>query len=497
MTDKKLTSADLDALHREDGDSVITFDGNKIPKPKFMMTHHANLERLINKFGNNVINTTSKWHSWRGTHWVENDNDIYTYALELPAIIEKEAKLLEGKYYKERIKWATESSMKGNIEAVIGLAKKLLTVSEDKINNSPWLLNCLNGTVDLRTGELLQHNPNDFITKICPINYNKNAKCENFINVIARVCLEEDRETKAVVNFLQRWFGYCATGSVREQKMIVHWGSGSNGKSTIIDIIAHVLGDYSSVAPPGLLMSSGNERHPTEIASLFSKRMVTAHETAEGGTLREDFVKQATGGDKMMARYMREDFFEFSPTHKLQLLTNHKPTIRGQDHAIWRRVLLVPYNASFGDADIVAMGLAKFVKDENIFDNMMKEKEGILAWIVEGAIKWFVDGLQPPDLVVNASKDYKHEQDRILQFIKEECVIGAELNCQLYGKKTEESAFKRYGDWCDDNGFKPLGRNKFGEALERIIPSAKREEKKKNGKDRIFINGLSLKQEEI
>lgn len=499
MENNGLTDADITALNQ--GEFIMAIDGQQIPKALYPTTDQANLQRLADKFGSRLFFSAGFWHAWDGTRWAINESEVYKYACQLSDIILSERKTADEKLSKELVKWAKKSEMRGSIEGVVALGKKVLVMAENQLDSDPWLLNCHNGTIDLRTSELKPHNPDNYITKMCNVKYDRHAKCEFFLKVIARVCLEEDRTTKAVVNFIQRWFGYCCTGSVREQKILVHWGSGSNGKSTILDIIAHLLGDYACTAAPGLLVSTSNDRHSCEIADLFNKRMVTAHETSEGGVLREDFVKQATGGDKLKARFMRENFFEFAPTHKLQLLTNHKPTIKGQDHAIWRRVLLVPYHASFGDLEDVAMGFAKFIKEPEIFDNLLKEKEGIFAWLIEGARQWFLDGLQPPEVVLNASKDYKTEQDRVLQFIKEECIIGIDYSEQLYGKKEERSLLKVYTEWCSDNAFKALGRNKFGDAIERIVAGAHKSEKKVNisgkMKDRIIINGLKLKEENI
>ena len=261
--------------------------------------------------------------------------------------------------------WGVRSESKGAIEAAIGLARKMLTVDVSMLDRDPLLLNCLNGVVDLRTGEVRPHDSADLITKLAPVEYrglSDDARCAAWEQALLEIC----GGAADVVGFLRRWFGYCATGLVREQVFVVHWGDGSNGKSVVLDTLARVLGDYAGVAAPGLIASSGRDggdRHPTEIASLLGKRMVTAHETQEGVQLREAFVKQATGGDTMTARYMREDFFEFAPTHKLQLLTNSKPVVKGQDHGIWRRVRLVAYTQRFGTEEEVAANLATRVKD--------------------------------------------------------------------------------------------------------------------------------------
>ena len=349
------------------------------------------------KFGRHMIVVAGQWHGWDGRRWRRDDSDVHKQAQALSKIIHAEASEWRAKkatgddkktndaIAEALDKWAARSEMKSTLDNCLAMVKKVHTVDESRIDSDPWLLNCLNGTVDLRTGVVKPHDPADYITKLCPVAYDPQARAPTWEHTLAKVTLEERAPTRPLVAFLQRWFGYCATGSVREQQFVVHYGAGSNGKSTVIDTVAAVLGDYAGAAAPGLLMSKAHESHPTEIADLFARRMVTAHETGEGGVLREDFVKQATGGDRMKARYMRADFFEFAPTHKIQLLTNYKPVIRGQDAGIWRRVLLVPYLARFGSREDVVAGRAHHVKDTTILERLKAEAQGVLTWLVLGA----------------------------------------------------------------------------------------------------------------
>lgn len=214
------------------------------------------------------------------------------------------------------------------------------------------------------------------------------------------------------------------------------------------------------------MVSTSKDKHPTEIADLFGRRMVTAHESGEGGYLREDFIKQATGGDKIKARFMRMDFFEFHPTHKLQLLTNHKPIIKGQDNGIWRRVLLVPYEARFASSEEVNAGRAHFVKDTKTAEYVKAELPGILAWIVKGAQAWYQDGLQEPDSVLAASKDYQTEQDRVQQFVNECCVTGKGKLGTLTGPF---GIYEAYRKWCLEGGIQAVSRRKLTQELERVV----------------------------
>lgn len=460
-----------------------------IPEAKHLTTDQANAGRIVSKFGKRLIVVAGQWYAWTGMRWEKDDGEVYRYACRLSQIIHAEgdtwrAKKAHSAEETEKnnaiadalAKWAQRSEMKATIEAAVSLAKKMLAVDEDQIDRNPWLLNCVNGTVDLRTGALGPHNPEDFITKLAPLEYDPAVHSPVWESVVARVTLEEGMTTRPMANFLQRWFGYCATGSTREQSFVVHYGQGSNGKSTILDTVAEVLGDYAATAAPGLLVGHGADRHPTEIADLFGRRMVTAHETGEGGQLKEDTVKQLTGSDKVKARFMRADFFEFDPTHKLQLLTNHKPIIKGQDNGIWRRVLLMPYLARWASAEDVKAGRAHFVKDTRIAEQLKAEIQGVLTWVVEGARQWFQDGLQPPDAVLAASRDYQAEQDRVGQFISECCELGQQHEALLAGDFG--GLYETYRGWCGEGGFHALSKIRLVQELERCVPGFKRVSKK-------------------
>lgn len=333
-----------------------------ITAAQHLCTDLANANRISRNYGKKLMVVGDVWYTWSGKHWVREDSHLWRDVSTLSKIIKSEesrwrlkaSKAPEGSQDRRDKtavadalkKWGITSEFRSSMLAAIGILQKMLTVSGECVNADVWLLNVNNGTVDLRTGVLREHRPEDHITRLINIDYVPDAKCPNWLAVLAKITLEDQLgPSKPQVRFLKRWFGYCATGSVREHKFLVHYGQGSNGKSTIIDTIAQVMGDYSATAAPGLMISRGNDNHPTEIADLFGKRMVTAHESKAEGNLREDFIKQATGGDKLKARFMRGDFFEWSPTHKLQLLTNHKPTVKGQDNGIWRRILLMPYPA--------------------------------------------------------------------------------------------------------------------------------------------------------
>lgn len=491
----------LDALGYDDAADVfgeITDDAEarkerSIPEAKHLCTDQANANRIVNAFKSKLMSVAGRWFVWDGKRWRPDDGEVVVKAMSLSKLIHKEADQWRGKKAKsadEREKyikiaeslegWAKKSEMQGTINAALNLTKNVLAVETKYVDSHQWLLNVNNGTVDLRTGSIKPHDPEDLITKLIDIDYKPDALCPVWEEVLLRVTREEGDIGHPIFRFLQRWFGYGLTGSTREQKFVVHYGSGRNGKSTIIDTIAGVMGEYAGVAAPGLMMASAGERHPTEIADLFGRRMVTAHESGEGGVLREEFVKQATGSDKLKARLMQKDFFEFAPTHKLQMLTNHKPIIKGQDEGIWRRVALVPYLTRFGSEEEVQAGTAQYVRDTKVTERLERERPGILAWLVAGCVEWYTDGLNPPDVVMAASREYQNEQDRVLQFVNEVCELGGDMieqyQCYLTNG-THEGIYPAYNRWCKIGGMHPLSKPNFLAGIERVVPKFRKEER--------------------
>jgi putative DNA primase/helicase len=253
---------------------------------------------------------------------------------------------------KKNLKWALESESARRINAMLDLARSEpgIPILPDQMDSDPWLFNCVNGTLDLRTGKLREHRREDYITKVCPTRYNANAVCKAWLRFLGGVFPDDEGEPDTeLITFNQRLLGRCLTGDVSEQILPIFWGSGANGKSTLINAILETMGDdYAMKANADLLMTSRGERHPTELAQLFGMRLVVASETHQGRRINETLVKDLTGGEPIRARRMREDFWEFKPTRKVILLTNHKPRVAGTDEGIWRRLRLLPFTTTFG-----------------------------------------------------------------------------------------------------------------------------------------------------
>jgi putative DNA primase/helicase len=341
---------------------------------------------------------------------------------------------------------ALGSEREPRIQAMVRLARSEpgIPVRIDQLDADPWLLNCHNGTIELRTGNLRPHDRADLITKLAPVSYDPAAACPYWDAFLERILPEP-----MVRSFLQRGIGYGLTGDVSEQVIFILYGTGANGKSTLLNVLLDLLGDYGKQAAPELLTVKRGEVHPTEVADLAGCRLVSSIETEEGRRMAEALVKQLSGGDRLKARFMRQDFFEFDPTHKIFLAVNHRPVIRGTDHAIWRRIRLIPFAVTIPEAE----------QDKHLGDKLRLEYPGILAWAVQGCLAWQREGLGAPEQVREANEAYRNEMDVLGPFLEECCVIG-KVRCVA-----SNDLYAAYTKWCQESGEHPISQKALGERL--------------------------------
>ena len=293
----------------------------------------------------------AKWLVWNGRFWSRDDTgEVHRLAEATVRGMYQEAAKSPSRERREDLGgWAVKCESHERRAKMLASAQAIegIPVRPEDLDRDPWLLNVRNGTIDLRTGKRRPHAREDLITRGIDVDYDPAAVCPTWDRFIREVFASE-AETIA---FVQRAVGYSITGDVREHAFFIAYGAGSNGKSTLLDAIHGLLGAYAGRVPAELLMARRGEHHPTERATLYGKRFVSSSETGEGRWLAEGLVKSLTGGDPIECRRMREDFWEFRPTHKLWLATNHKPQIRGTDHAIWRRIHLIPFGVTFHEPE--------------------------------------------------------------------------------------------------------------------------------------------------
>ena len=295
------------------------------------------------------------------------------------------------------------------VRAVLEQAQSLVGIDADAIefDSDPWLLNCRNGTVDLRTGELLNHNREHIITKLCPMRFNPDAKCPRYMQTLNEAFLGDEE----LIYYWQWIMGYALTGDTTHQCFFILYGSGSNGKTTLLVAFKEVLGpDFScEINPEALLKNRGG--YSSEIANLRGLRFVTCMETGQGRRLNESLIKALTGGDAIQARHLYQEPFEFTPQMKLFFGTNHRPTIRDDSLGMWRRVRLIPFEAKFEGEDC----------EQDLAEILRTEREGIFALAVRGAMRT-ADGEPPlPDKVKAATQTYQSDEDTLAQFLENEC----------------------------------------------------------------------------
>jgi putative DNA primase/helicase len=414
----------------------------------FNLTDLGNSERFVAHHGENVryCYPWRQWLVWTGARWASDDTGrVHRLAKETVRRIYGEAAAAEDEGRRKALaQHATRSEAEGKIRAMLELVKSEVPVSPDELDADPFLLNTKNGTIDFRSGDLCEHRREDLITKITPGEYDPDAKAPEWERFLERVLPGEDLRA-----FVQRASGYSATGDTSEQCMFINHGTGNNGKSTFQEALTAALGDYAMRAPTEMLMAKRSGGVPNDVARLKGARFVTASETEEGRRLAESLVKDLTGQDTISARFMRAEWFDFRPTHKLWLSTNHKPEIRGTDNAIWRRIRLVPWAVTVPPAE----------RDKKLPEKLRAELPGILTWVVRGCIEWQREGLRAPDEVRRATGEYRAEMDVLAGFISDCCVADSAAWVKF------KDLYAAYQQWCSESGERPESKQRLGNHL--------------------------------
>jgi putative DNA primase/helicase len=347
---------------------------------------------------------------------------------------------------KEFIEWAAKQQTSKAVNAAANLAMglQIMQMPLQSFDADPLMLNCRNGVVNLSTGELMPHDPEQRMTLQCAASYYPGEPAPKFQEFLHRV--QPDPEMRA---YLQRMSGYDLTGLTGEQVFFLHQGKGANGKSVFEGVLGHVLGTYAQTMPvETLTASSVDGRIPNDVARMAGKRYLSASETKAGKALDEQKLKQLTGGDSVTARYMRGEWFEFRPVGKLHLTTNHLPRM-SDDAATWRRIHLVPWSVVIPEEE----------RDGYLQDTLIRdESDGILAWMIEGAIAWRAEGLSPPQAVKAALAQYREEEDVVAQFVSD-CLQEVPPENKAIGRETV-AIYHAYRAWAAQEGH-PVNTQKW------------------------------------
>jgi putative DNA primase/helicase len=392
-------------------------------------SRHARELRYVAKWGT--------WLFWDGARWRFEDT---LQAFDLARVVAREfANACNDPDDKPKIASAK------TVAAIERLARADRRHAEtvDIWDADPWLLNTPSGIVDLRTGAILPHDPAKYMTKLTAVA--PGGQCPLWRKFLAEIT-GEDSELQG---FLQRIAGYSLTGSTREHALFFLYGTGANGKGVFLNTLSGILADYAKVAPMETFIATQGERHPTDLAGLRGARLVTSQETEEGRRWAESKIKALTGGDTISARFMRQDFFEYTPAFKLVIAGNHKPGLRGVDEAIRRRFHLIPFTVT----------IPKSARDQDLPDKLRGEWRGILQWMIDGCLAWQRDRLNPPAIVREATDAYLGEEDAIARWIEDRCAIDP-----IYFARVAE-LFADWRLWAEAAGEYAGSQKRFSQSL--------------------------------
>ncbi len=408
----------------------------------------GNARRLVAAHGEDLrfCAVLGKWFVWDETLWREDTTgEVTRRAKQTVEAIGEEAQVAESSGQRQDLeRWALRSEAAARIRDMIRLAESetKLVVRPEQLDADPWLLNCSNGLLDLRTGKLQSHRRDALCTRQAGALYDPQAECPAWLRFLDRIMAGN----KGRQAFLQRAVGYALTGDMSEQVLFVLHGTGANGKSTFLETIRAVLGNYARHTSFSTFLISENSALRNDLARLAGARLVTAAEVEAGGRLSEAVVKQITGGDTITVRFLYREFFEYRPHFKVFLAVNHKPEVRGTEHAIWRRIHLIPFTVTIPEDE----------QDRSLAPKLRPELPGILRWAVEGCRAWQEPGLQPPEDVQAATAAYREEMDVLGGFLEGCCVKES-------GSVTPaKELYAAYRRCCEENGEKPLTQTKFG-----------------------------------
>ena len=435
--------------------------GKPLPKKLYSFDDTGNAERMFDYFGDilKYSYVDKRWLYYRNGKWTyDNVGEIYRVADAALEVMKKEGVLWEehegGIYYDDFKKHLKKTRSNNTKKAMVKELEHRVPILPKNMDTDKMSVNCKNGIIDLRTGSLMPHDINKFMTKMLNVKLPNSPKSPslwlNFLNDI----FGSDRE---LIRYIQKTVGYSLSGSTSEQCVFFLYGTGRNGKSTFLEIVRYIMGDYATnIQPETIMVRPSQGSANSDIARLKGARFVTSVEPNEGMRINEGLLKQLTGDDVVTARKLYGDEFEFKPEFKLWMATNHKPIIRGTDTGIWRRIHIIPFTVSIPVEKV----------DRQLKYKLREELSDILAWAVEGCRLWQAEGLRMPKAVLDAVQEYRHEMDVISAFADACCVTGGEAKAsQLYAV---------YAEWAGENNEYRMSSTKFGVEMSKRFERVKK-----------------------
>lgn len=469
---------------KQDGkEPNLVFDWNK-PKKRTVARSWDDTgrgQRLNDQFGDvfRYMATDKTWYFYSGSYWeLDNGRHIELAAEKVVNSIKAEnpdfsfaTQQDKERAMREWNKFIKESRSHIAKVHMIDEFKKYVTIDHGLFDHDNMLLNTESGYVDLTNGELKDHDIKKMFSEQTAAEYSDNIDCPMWKDFLDQI-FNHDED---LIHYIQKAVGYSVTGSTAEQVFFLLLGTGRNGKSVFINTIRNILGSYAKqMSVESIIVHNSSGSANSDIARLENTRLVTSSEANEGSRLDESLVKQLTGGDRILARFLYGQEFEYDPKFKIWMATNHLPFIRGTDEGIWRRIKVIPFNVQIPANKV----------DKNLENKLKAEWTGILNWIVQGAIMWQVEGLKDPEVVQDASKQYRENMDPLEAFLDECCKAGS--NYTIMGRPL----YNAYRDWARESNEHLMSMTKFGREMAKKLPKAK----ERNGTRYV---GIQLKKEPL
>ena len=417
-------------------------------------TDMGNAKRMAQKYGLDIryVIETKQWLSWTGNYWREiGDLDIVALAKMIPMELHAEAdQISDDKLRKEMKRHASGSEAALKLQHMIELFKSEPTIAVhiEELDRHRYLFGVQNGVINLKSGKFQAATREMLITQVSPVTYDPDATCPLFENFMKQIM----KGDKDVVHYVQKAIGYSLSGSVSEQCLFFLYGYGANGKSTFLNIIRAVMGDYGAqAAGETLLEQNRSSNAPSEdLARLRGKRFVSLSEVDEGKAFAEGLFKSLTGGDPIVARRLYQGMFEYLPAFKLFLAANHKPIIKNGGYSVFRRMRLIPFEVTFKKAD----------QDPQLEQKLKAETAGILNWAIAGCLDWQKEGLNVPKKIERATEEYQQEMNVVRSWIAEHAVVDARYRCSC------ADLFESFNSWVkDEYSWSNFSKNRFGRKL--------------------------------
>ena len=439
---------------------------NKFVNGEMQFTDITNRDYFLKAYGD-VIRYCITWNKflyWNNTNWqVDNRGRVEEKVVDFIHQMYRGLRVindrtLEAAFEKHLIK--SESFRR--LQAIIGLLKmcKDIKAEDWELDSDIYLFNIEGLTLNLKTGKAREPNIKDLITKKSRFIYDKNADCpiwKMFINQIFN-------QDKDLIHFIQKAMGYSLSGDVGEQCLFILWGTGANGKSTFLNVLHYLFGDYACSTMIETFMKKNSEQS-NDLARLKGARLVTTSEIEQGKPLSESLIKQITGGDEITARFLYGEYFSFKPTFKIFMATNHKPKVRGADNGIWRRIKMIPFTVTIPAEQ----------RDKSLTEKLIAENSGILNWLIQGYAMWRKEGLQEPDAIRDANEEYRMDMDIVGTFVNDCFNFDASLKIRLHTKQLYDTYLK----WCNRNNERIMSQKWLGlrmqeKGFKRIIGNGQR-----------------------